>query len=223
MGRHVTLRADDGHELDAYVAEPARDPLAALVVIHEIFGVNAHIRAVADGWARDGFLAVAPALFDRLERGVDLSYGREDVRRAVGFSHRSSDGNLLRDAAAAVSYARRVIRKKVGIVGYSLGGAVAWLAACRLDVDAAVGYYGGRIARHTTEQPQCPVMLHFGRQDAHIPLEVAAEVKAAHPDIAMFLYNAGHGFNCEDRSDYDAPSAKLARSRSLRFLRKNLA
>lgn len=222
MSKHVTLRAEDGHELDAYVAEPAGEPVAALVVVQEIFGVNRHIRSVADGWARDGFLAVAPALFDRFERGVDLSYEGEDAQRAMGFSRRLKMDELLRDTAAAIDYARATSRKKTGIVGYCLGGSIAWLAACRFGVEAAVSYYGGRIAEYAAEQPRCPVMLHFGRQDAHIRPEMVAAVQTAHPDIPVFLYDAGHGFNCDVRAAYHAPSAKLARERSLEFFHKNL-
>lgn len=220
---HVTLHAEDGHELDAYVAQPAGEPLAALVVVQEIFGVNAHIRSVVDGWARDGFLAIAPSLFDRLERGIALGYTREDVRRAVGFSRRSAKRHLMMDTAAAIAYARHASGKKTGVIGYSFGGTVAWLAACRLDVDAAVGYYGGHIADYAAETPRCPVMLHFGRRDEHISMEKVSVVRSAHPDIPVFLYDAGHGFNCDVRADYDAPSAKLARKRSLVFLRRHLA
>lgn len=222
MSEHVKLKAEDGHELDAYVARPAGDPIAGLVVVQEIFGVNAHIRSVADGYAKDGFLAVAPALFDRVERGVDLKYEGEDMQEAMSLSKRLNMDDLLKDTAAAIAYARKETGKKTGVIGYCLGGSIAWLAACRLKIDAAVGYYGGYIAQHASEQPKCPVMLHFGAKDSHIPEEAVKKIQQAHPEVPIYLYDAGHGFNCDARASYDVASAKLARERSLPFLRKNL-
>lgn len=219
---HVKLKAEDGHELDAYVARPTGEPIAGLVVIQEIFGVNAHIRSVADGYAQDGFLAVAPALFDRVERGVELGYGEQDMPKAMQIRKRLKIDDMLRDAAAALDYARRESGKKVGIIGYCLGGSIAWLAATRSNPDAAVGYYGGLIPQHADEKPHCPVMLHFGKNDQHIPPDAVEEIHQAHPDIPIYLYDAGHGFNCDARAAYDAPSAKLARQRSLEFLKQNL-
>ena len=223
MGEHVTLKAEDGHQLDAYVARPADEPIAGLVVIQEVFGVNSHIRSVTDGWAKDGFFAVAPSLFDRIERGVDLKYEGEDTQKAMEIRKKLNTDDMLKDTAAAIDYARKQTGKKTGIIGYCLGGSIAWLAACRLKVDAAVGYYGGQVAQHAAEQPKCPVMLHFGKKDAHIPAEAVEKIRRAHPDIPIFLYEAGHGFNCDARASYDAASAKLARERSLPFLKKNLS
>lgn len=222
MGEHVQLKAQDGHTLDAYVARPATEPIAALVVIQEVFGVNAHMRSVADGYAKDGFLAIAPALFDRIERGVELRYEGEDMQKAMALSRKLNMDNMLRDTAATIDHARKESGRKTGVIGYCLGGSVAWLAACRLNVDAAVGYYGGYIAQHASEKPKCPVMLHFGKKDAHIPMEAVDKIKAAHPEVPVYLYDAGHGFNCDARSSYHPASAKLARERSLEFLRKNL-
>ena len=222
MSEHVTLRAEDGHELDAYVARPAGEPIAGLVVVQEVFGVNAHIRSVADSYAKDGFLAVAPALFDRIERGIDLTYEGEDMQKAMTLARQQNMDNLLKDTAAAIGYARKQTGKKIGVIGYCMGGSIAWLAACRLNVDAAVGYYGGSIAQYSSEQPKCPVMLHFGKKDTHISQEMVAKIQAAHPDVPVYLYDAGHGFNCDARSAYDPVSAKLARERSLAFLKQNL-
>jgi carboxymethylenebutenolidase len=223
MGEQVKLKTEDAHELDAYVATPDGEPIAALVVIQEVFGVNAHIRSVADGYAKNGFLAVAPALFDRIERGVELTYEGEDMRKAMALAKKLNLDDALKDTAAAIDYARERTGKKTGVIGYCFGGSVAWLSACRLKVDAAVGYYGGLIPQYAGEQPQCPVMLHFGRKDQHIPPEAIAKIEAVHPEIPVFLYEAGHGFNCDARAAYDASSAKLARERSLAFLRKNLS
>jgi carboxymethylenebutenolidase len=223
MGEHVTLKAEDGHQLDVYVAKPAGQPIAGLVVIQEVFGVNAHIRSVTDGWAKDGFLAVAPALFDRIERGVDLKYDGEDMQKAMEIRKKLNTDEILKDTAAAIDYTRKETGKKTGIIGYCLGGSIAWLAACRLKVDAAVGYYGGHIPQYAVEHPRCPVMLHFGKKDAHIPEEAVEKIRQAHPEVPIFLYDAGHGFNCDARASYDAGSAKLARERSLPFLKTNLS
>ena len=222
MGEHITLKAEDGHQLDAYVARPQDEPIAALVVIQEIFGVNAHIRSVTDSYANDGFLVVAPALFDRFERGIELKYEGEDMQRAMEFAKQLNMDNLLKDTAAGIDFARKQVGKKVGIIGYCLGGSIAWLAACRLKVDAAVGYYGGQIAQHASEQPKCPVMLHFGKGDKHIPSKAIAEIQAAHPQIPIYFYDAGHAFNCAARASWEPASAKLARERSLAFFRQNL-
>ncbi len=225
MGEHVKLTASDDHELDAYVARPAGSPLAGLVVVQEAFGVNSHIRSVTDGWAKDGFLAVAPALFDRLERGVDLTYGQEDMQKGLALARQGNPADRVKDIAAALDYARRETGQKVGVIGYCLGGSMAWLAATRLDPDAAVGYYGGSIANFAGEKPKAPIMLHFGKLDQHIPKdEIDAKVAALHPDVPIFWYDgAGHGFNCTGRPSYNAAAAQLARERSLEFLKKHLS
>jgi len=222
MSEHVTLHAADGHDLDAYVAHPDDEPIAALVVVQEIFGVNAHIRSVADGYAKDGFLAVAPALFDRVERGVELKYEGADMDKARSFIPKLDMDKAVADVAAAVEFAAEQTGKNVGVIGYCWGGTLSWIAACRLPVSAAVGYYGGRIGNYAGETPHAPVMLHFGKQDAHIPAEEVAKVHTAHPEIEIFWYDAGHGFNCDARASFDAPSSKQARERSLAFLKKNL-
>lgn len=223
MSEHKTLKAEDGHQLDAYVARPKGEPIAALVVVQEIFGVNAHIRSVADSYAKDGFLAVAPALFDRIERGVELKYEGEDRQKAMALSGKLKMDDLLKDTRAAIDYARIQSGKKTGVIGYCLGGSIAWLCACRFNIDAAVGYYGGYIPQFVGEQPKCPVMLHFGEKDDHIPLESVDKVRAAHPEVQIYLYDAGHGFNCDARASYDPESARIARERSLAFLKKSLA
>ncbi len=223
MGEHITLKAADAQELDAYIARPESEPIAGLVVVQEIFGVNQHIRRVTDAWARDGFLAVAPALFDRIEKGVELGYEGADMDRARTFIPRFDMEKSVLDVQAAVDYAARDTGKKVGVVGYCLGGTLAWLAATRLPVQAAVGYYGGRIAQYVNEQPHAPVMLHFGREDKHIPEEEVNTIKAAHPEVEIHWYDAGHGFNCDSRTSYSPDEAGIARQRSLKFLRTHLA
>jgi len=219
---HVELRAADGQELGAYVAWPARQPTAGLVVIQEIFGVNAHIRRVTDSFAKDGFLAIAPALFDRIEKGVELGYEGSDAARARSFIPRLDMEKAMLDVEAAVQYAAKSTGAKVGAVGYCLGGTLGWLAATRLPVQAAVGYYGGRIINYVHEQPRCPVMLHFGTQDQHIRKADVDKIETARPEIEVFWYDAGHGFNCDARASFNPGAAALARERSLAFLRQNL-
>lgn len=223
MSEHVKLRAFDQHELDAYVARPAGEPIAGLVVVQEAFGVNRHIRSVADGFAKDGFFAIAPALFDRMERGVELGYTGDDMQKGIGFARQIDPAKAVLDVGAALDYARRETGKKVGVIGYCLGGSMAWLAATRLRPDAAVGYYGGMVLRFAEEKPQAPVMLHFGLEDQHIPkADVDEKVGKVHPEIPIFWYQAGHGFSCNDRASYNADAAKLARQRSFEFLKKHL-
>ncbi len=227
MSGSLRLKATDGHELDAYLAQPPGKAIAGLVVVQEAFGVNRHIRSVADGYAKDGFLAVAPALFDRIEPDVELGYEGSDLQRGLTLVRQLDPANGIKDIAAALEYVRRQLPqesgRKAGVIGYCFGGTMAWLAATRLHPDVAVGYYGGHIARFTDETPSAPVMLHFGRLDQHIPKEDVDKVQAAHPEVSIFWYDAGHGFNCNDRASYNAEAAKVARARSLEFLQKRLA
>jgi carboxymethylenebutenolidase len=222
MSEHVTLKAADGHELSAYVARPREKPLAGLVLVQEIFGVNAHIRSVADGYAKDGFLVVAPALFDRIERGVELGYEGSDLQRAMAFMPKLDPDKALEDIAAAMEFGSAETAKKVGVIRYCFGGTMAWVAAARLHPAAAVGYYGGRIGNYVGEKPSAPVMLHFGKQDAHIPAEDVEKIQAAHPEVEIYWYDAGHGFNCDARASYNPAAAQQARERSLRFLNRHL-
>ncbi len=223
MSQFVALQASDGHALSAYVARPEGEPLAGLVVVQEIFGVNAHIRSVADGFAKDGFLAVAPALFDRIERGVELEYEGADMQRPMGFIPRLGMEKSLADIAAAMEFAGSATGKKTGVVGYCYGGTMAWLAAARLKPSAAVGYYGGRIPNYASEKLSAPVMLHFGKQDAHIPAAEVEKVHAMHPEVEIYWYDAGHGFNCDARRSYNSEASHQARERTVSFLSKHLA
>lgn len=219
----IKLKADDERELAAYVSRPRESASRAVVVIQEIFGVNHHIRSVVDGFAHDGYMAVAPALFDRVERGVELAYTPDDMKRGFSIASKIGMEDALRDVAAAVEYAASQIGNgRVGVVGYCWGGSLAWMAATRLTVAAAVGYYGGRIAQYAREKPGCPVMLHFGARDQHIPASEIDKIRAAHPDVPIYMYDAGHGFNCEERKDFSPQSAALARKRTLEFLQEYL-
>jgi len=221
MGSFVELQAADGHKLAAYRCEPAGKPRGGLVVVQEIFGVNSHIRAVADGYAADGYQVVAPALFDRAQRNYDTGYAQPDIQAGVAIMQGLKWEDTLADIGAAIGNA--MTAGKVGIVGYCFGGAAAWMAASRLPgLACAVPYYGGSIPNLIGEQPKCPVMFHWGETDQSIPLEAAKKVSAAHPQAISHYYKAGHGFNCDQRGSFDAAASRLARERSVEFLRKHV-
>ncbi|UUX51273.1 dienelactone hydrolase family protein [Nisaea acidiphila] len=214
MGEFIQLTASDGHKFDAYLAQPSGKAKGGVVIVQEIFGINAHIRSVADDYASEGYLAVAPALFDRIEPKIELGYEAEDIEKGRDYKGRCSDDAALLDIAAAQGTAAAA--GKVGVVGYCWGGYLAWLSTTRLDgFDAGASYYGGGIGSVATEKPKCPVIFHFGENDHAIPMEDVEKVKAAHPELAVNLYPAGHGFNCDHRGSYDATSAKIARERTL--------
>jgi carboxymethylenebutenolidase len=218
MGHNIELTASDGHRLSAYVAEPAGKPRGGIVVIQEIFGVNRHIRAVADQYAAAGYLVIAPGLFDRLEPNVDVPYS--DMQRAFGYMKTVDNDKAVLDIEAAVAWVSKA--GKVGVVGYCWGGTLSYVAAARLKIDAAVAYYGGGIHNLLAEKPRIPVMFHFGEQDRHIPLTAVEAIKAAYPQGIYHLYPAEHGFNCTDRASFEPASSELALERSMEFLRKNI-
>ena len=222
MGQDITLKAEDGFSLSAYRADPAGKVRGGVVIVQEIFGVNHHIRNVSDGYAEDGYAVIAPAIFDRVERGFQTGYAQADIERGRAVRGKLAIEDAVKDVRAAV---RALVTEglKVGVVGYCFGGTLAWLSATRIDgVSAAVGYYGGGIADTANEQPKCATMLHFGETDASIPKEHYEKVKALHPTLPVFVYPAGHGFSCDERASYHAPSAKLARERTVDFLKKHI-
>ncbi len=221
MGDFIELEAADGHRLAAWQARPAGAPRGALVIAPEIFGINSHIRAVADGYAADGYLAIAPALFDRVRRDYETGYAPADIQAGLDIMRRIPFDDALQDVAAAI--ARAGSGGRVAIVGYCWGGTVAWLAAARLaGLAAAVPYYGGGMPNHMDETPRCPMLCHFGEQDKSPSPEQARALLARHPEVAAHFYPAGHGFNCDQRGAYDAGAAQLARSRTLEFLARHL-
>ena len=222
MGETVKLRAADGFELSAYVARPAGTPKGALVVVQEVFGINGHIRRVADGFAADGFLAIAPALFDRIRPGLMLGYSQDEVQEGIRLKGQSSTDNALADIAAARDFAKEA--GQVAVVGYCWGGFLTWLSAARLSgFAAAVSYYGGGIGTVAEEKPRCPVLMHFGEKDHAIPLDHVEKVRAAHPTgVEIHVYPAGHGFNCDERAAYEPESARIARERTVAFLDRHL-
>ncbi|WP_077002373.1 dienelactone hydrolase family protein [Variovorax sp. KK3] len=226
MGQFIDLTAKDGFSFPAYVAEPAGKPKGAVVVVQEIFGVNSHIRSVADGYAADGYLAVAPATFHRVKPGVELGYSEDDMK--AGFALKTAVEALpapgvLQDLQAAVEYAAR--GGKVGIVGYCWGGLLTWRASAKVSgLSAAVPYYGGGMTtpEESAITPKVPVLAHFGNNDHWIPLDTIETFKKAHPEVEVHVYECGHGFNCDQRGSYDAGAAKLARERTLAFFAKHL-
>lgn len=222
MAEMVQLHAKDGHTLDAYAAQAGLPTSAGLVIVQEIFGVSAHIRGVAERYAEDGFVTIAPALFDRIERGVELRDEGEDRERGVALLQKFDIERAVDDIAAAVEWLRG-FGVKVGVVGYCLGGTLAWLSAARLPIDAAVGYYGGRIAQYLDERPKVPIILHFGEHDQHIPESEIDPIRKKHREVPIFTYPAGHAFNRDGSMGYDASSATRARARTLEFLREHLS
>lgn len=228
MGDWVKVKADDGHELGAYVATPAEHPVGAVVVVQEIFGVNKSIRGVADWYAGEGFLAIAPALFDRFEPNLELGYGEADMKKAFGIYPKLDPNVSLLDIAAAFQHVKQA-GKPTGVLGFCYGGLTSWLSAVRgekvrMRPDCCVGYYPGGVGKFTAEEPVCPVMLHFGGADDHIGKDQIDAVRTAHPEVEIYIYDgAGHAFANPDRPSYNAAAAKLADERSLAFLKKNLS
>ncbi len=222
MGKMIELKASDGHKLAVYVTEPSGKARGGVVVIPEIFGVNSHIRAVTDGFAADGYRAVAPAMFDRVQRSYDTGYSQPEIEAGVAIMQKLDWKQSMLDVEAAVAEAKKA--GKVGIVGYCYGGTVSWVAAARVSgLACAVPYYGGGMPGFIGEKPKCPTMCHFGEQDQSPTLEQSRQIAAAQPAISAHFYaGAGHGFNCDQRGSWNAEAAKLARSRTLEFFRKHL-
>ena len=229
MGHTVQIKAADGHSFDAYVAQPQGKPRAALVVLQEIFGVNHHIRAVADGFAMAGFFVVAPATFQRAQAGVELGYTPDDMN--AGFALKTAIEALpapgvMADIQAAVDYAASTSGGKVGVVGHCWGGLLTWRAATQLrGVSAAVPYYGGGVTTEAeaSRQPTCPVMAHFGEQDHWIPLDTVEAFRKAQPGVQVHVYAADHGFNCNERGSYNEAAAHTALERTLAFFNQHLS
>jgi carboxymethylenebutenolidase len=226
MGQFIDLTAKDGFTFPAYVAEPAGKPRGAIVVLQEIFGVNSHIRSVADGYAADGYLAVAPATFPRIKPDVELGYTGDDMKAGSELKaavEALPAPGVLQDIEAAIAYASKA--GKVGIVGYCWGGLLTWRAASLLaGLSAAAPYYGGGMTtpEEAARKPKVPVMAHFGAKDHWITLDSVEAFGKAHPEVEVNVYQADHGFNCDQRGSYDAEAAKLARTRTLAFFAKHV-
>ena len=219
MGSKITLTASDGFKLGGYRAEPQGKPKGGMVVIQEIFGVNHHIRAVCDRVAALGYVATAPAVFDRVQPDFECGYSPDEIAHARTLIPKVDWGKMLLDTKAAVDNVAPA--GKVGIVGFCMGGSVAFLSAAKLDgLSAAVGYYGGTIAKNADEKPKVPTLLHFGDQDQSIPMSDVEIVKQKRPDCEIHIYHAGHGFSCDERGSYNEAAHKAAWDRTIAWVAK---
>lgn len=221
MGKHFSLTAADNHSLGAYRADPAGKPKGAMVVVQEIFGVNSHIRNVCDRLAAEGYVAVAPALFDRFVRDFQSGYSADEVAHARTYIAKIEWPKILLDIQAALDEVKPA--GPLGVIGFCLGGSAAFLSATRLNgLKAAVAFYGGQIVKFADEKPKCPMQMHFGETDASIPMSDVAIVKEKRPDCEIYTYPAGHGFYCDERASFHNPSATLAWERTVAFLDKHM-
>lgn len=229
MGQFIHLKAPDGFAIPAYLAQPAGTAKAAIVVIQEIFGVNAHIQAVTDRFAAQGYLAIAPAMFERVTPGVNLGYQSDDMTAGMGLKAAATalpGPGVMQDIQAAIDHVAGQTGGKVGVVGFCWGGLLTWQSACALNgISAAAPYYGGGMtaASEVARIPKCPVTAHFGEKDHHIPMNGVHAFAAAHPGVTVHTYDADHGFNCDQRGSYNEAAATLARARTLAFFAEKLA
>jgi carboxymethylenebutenolidase len=222
VGHDIKLTASDNFQLGGYRADPASAPKAAVVVIQEIFGVNHHIRAICDRFAGNGYVAIAPAIFDRIEPNFQSGYSPDEIAVARKFVANPDWTAMLRDSQAAIDAVKEI--GPVGIIGFCLGGSVAYAAATKLSgLSAAIGYYGGAVVRFAGDAPKVPTQLHFGERDAGIPLSDVDIIRSLRPDVEIHVYpDAQHGFNCDERASYDPASAGVAKQRSLDFFARHL-
>ena len=222
MGDQISIKMQDGFELNAYRSMPSAQSKGVVVVIQEIFGVNAHIREVADGYAAQGYSAIAPALFDRIERDIELGYAEADMGKGIELAFQGLEmAQTMQDLQSVVDYG--AAQGAVGVVGYCFGGLLTYLSACQLKgVVAASSYYGGGIAGVLDHQPKCPLIMHFGELDAHIPMTDVDKIKEANPRIPVHVYDADHGFNCDHRASYSEQAAELALQRTLAHFDQHL-
>ena len=223
MGEHIQITSGDGFEIGAYVSRPSGQAKGGILVIQEIFGVNSHIREVTDGYAQSGYLAIAPKIFDRIDKDIELGYEEADMGQGVELAFQKLNmEQTLSDLQAAIDELKRE-QDRVGLVGYCFGGLLTWLSACDLQgVDAAVSYYGGGVVNHAEKQANCPVMMHFGELDAHIPMTDVEKIRSAQPNVQLFSYDADHGFNCDHRASFNQLAANQALERSLEFFAEHV-
>ena len=235
IGQQVTLKSADGTQIPAWAAIPQGPVRGAVVVVQEIFGVNSHIRDVTERWAAQGFAAIAPAMYERLvpatsahPLGVELGYSGDDMQKGIAMKAQAEAlpaPGVLQDIAAAAQWLKTTVNAKVGVTGFCWGGLLTWRAACQLpEVDAAVSYYGGgmTVEPAISQQPQCPVMAHFGNLDHFISMDSVRAFEAVHPKVEVHVYDADHGFNCDQRGSYNAAAAQLANQRTVDFFTQHL-
>ena len=221
MGSTITLTAADGHALPAYHPMPDGTARGQLVVLHEFFGLNDHIRSIADRFAALGFRAIVPGLSDRAEPGAEYGYDPEGIAAGRALRAKIPFEKSLLDAQAAIDFVKPA--GKVGVVGYCWGGSLAFYAAARLaGIVCAVGYYGSQIVDGVHEVPKVPTMLHFGDIDASIPLSDVERIRRARPELAIYVYPGKHGFNCDARANFVPASAQIAFGRTLEFLWRHI-
>ena len=226
MGEDIRLKSAAG-EIGAYLATPKGSPSGSyrggIVVIQEIFGVNAHIRAVTDKFAADGYIALAPRYFDHIKPGIELGYTPDTSAEGRGYvmSPGFTD-KAVQDTDAAIQELKKRGAKKVAVTGYCWGGTIAWLAATRLKPDAVSAYYGGGIHGLKNEKTSIPTQMHFGDKDMHIPMAHVEELRKLHTNVEVFDYPADHGFHCDERGSYDAAASKQAMGRTLDFVKKHV-
>ena len=218
MGTTVSIKSSDGHSFDMYIAKPAGQAKGAVVICPEIFGINSHIHSVADQYAEQGYIAGAPALFDRVQRNFIAGYAQADIEAGVAIMQKIPMQSAVADTQAAVAHLRNM-HERVAVIGYCWGGTVAWVAAAEIPkLSAAICYYPGGLVAQGELKPKCPTMLHLGENDKSPPADAARTVLAGHPTTMAFFYPAGHGFNCDQRGSFDKTAAEQARQRSLALL-----
>tara|TARA_Y100001970_G_scaffold294331_1_gene450745 strand:- start:49750 stop:50436 length:687 start_codon:yes stop_codon:yes gene_type:complete len=224
MNESIQITSSDGHSFDAYMTSVNKDTDIALVILQEIFGVNQHIRSVCESFTKVGYTALAPALFDRVKPGIELGYGSDDIEKGRNFRSQLGWDDALTDIDASINFLSDNGYSKIAVIGYCWGGSLAYLSSCRLNINASVGYYGGQIINFVDELPKCPVMLHFGSEDHSIPLSDIETLAKKHPEILTYVYKeAGHGFNCDLRTDYNLTASNQALSRTLAHLNEHLS
>jgi carboxymethylenebutenolidase len=220
-GKMIKMKMSDGAEIGVYHVDAQGKRRGGLVLIQEIFGVTEHIMELCDGYAADGYEVLGPALYDRESPNFQATYSPEDIQKAIKIARGDHPFDLsIQDAQVCINALKS--KGAVFITGYCYGGTVTWAAACKCDgLAAASGYYGGQIPQMAEWQPKCPTILHFGEHDHGIPMEGVEKVKKLHPEVKVFVYNAGHGFNSDRRTDYNPEAAKLAKQRTLELFRAN--
>jgi len=218
----ITLRSRiDDAAFQAYHLQPKGTRRGGVIVLQEIFGVDQYVKDDCHRWAELGFEMLAPSLFDRQEPGFVAEHTPQGIEEGFGYARENGLDNPVHDTETCLYFLRE--RGPVFVVGYCYGGSLAYLSACRIDdLAAASCYYGSMIAQHAHTRPLCPTICHFGKLDAHIPAEqVAATLRGAQPDLPVYLYDAGHGFNNRGGPAYDRASADLARQRTLELFQAN--
>ncbi len=220
QGKMITLKSGDGADIGCYHVEAVGPRKGGLVLIMEIFGVTEHIKELCDGYAADGYEVLSPAIYDRQVTSFEASYSEEDVQKSLELRAANTYENTVLDTQMCIDYLSS--RGPVFMTGYCYGGSITWVAACRANgLAAAAGYYGGAIKDFIDETPKCPTILHFGERDASIPMDDVRRIEKAHPDVAVYVYDADHGFNSDRRQHYDPACAKLARERTIALFEAN--